>query len=175
MAPMRGMLLTIALCAALAAAGCGGSDSSSSSSSGAETSEATTAYKWSPPGKFGTEPELVAPGGAPPKKLESKDLIAGNGAVAKAGDQISVQYSGANFKTGEEFDSSWSRNAEPFPFTLGEGLVIPGWEQGIVGMKVGGRRELIIPPELGYGPAGSPPTIPPNETLVFVVDLLEVK
>lgn len=169
---MRGMLLTIALCAALAIAGCGGGDDSSSSG---ETSDASSAIKWSPPGKFGTEPEVVAPGGKPPKKLETRDLIEGSGAVAKAGDQISVQYSGANFKTGEEFDSSWSRNAEPFPFTLGEGLVIAGWDQGIVGMKVGGRRELIIPPELGYGAAGSPPVIPPNETLVFVVDLLEVK
>jgi peptidylprolyl isomerase len=174
MAAMRGALLTLALCVALAIAGCG-SGSSSSSSSGSETSEAATAYKWSPPGKFGTEPEIVAPGGAPPKKLETKDLIAGSGAAAKAGDEISVQYSGANFKTGEEFDSSWSRNAEPFTFTLGSGEVIAGWDQGIVGMKVGGRRELIIPPQLGYGASGSPPVIPPNETLVFIVDLLEVK
>ena len=173
---MRGALLTIALCAALAIAGCGGGSSSSSSSSGSsESSEAASAYKWSPAGEFGTEPEVVAPGGKPPKKLETKDLIEGSGAEAKAGDEISVQYSGANFKTGEEFDSSWSRNAEPFTFTLGAGEVIPGWDQGIVGMKVGGRRELIIPPELGYGAAGSPPVIPPNETLVFVVDLLEVK
>lgn len=171
---MRGVLLIIGVCAALAIAGCGGGGDSSSSSSG-ETGEAASAIKWSPPGKFGTEPEVVAPGGKPPKKLETKDLIEGSGAEAKAGDEISVQYSGANFKTGEEFDSSWSRNAEPFPFTLGAGLVIAGWDQGIVGMKVGGRRELIIPPQLAYGPEGRPPTIPPNETLVFVVDLLEVK
>jgi peptidylprolyl isomerase len=171
MATMRGALLTIALCAALAIAGCGGGSDSSSG----ESSEATSSIKWSPAGKFGTEPEVLAPGGAPPKKLETKDLIAGSGAEAKAGDRISVQYSGANFKTGEEFDSSWSRNAEPFTFTLGAGEVIAGWDQGIVGMKVGGRRELIIPPELGYGASGSPPVIPPNETLVFVVDLLEVK
>jgi peptidylprolyl isomerase len=176
MAAMRGLLLTIALCAALAIAGCGSSDSSSSSSSSSgESSESSSAIKWSPPGKFGTEPEVVAPGGTPPTKLETKDLITGSGAAAKAGDEISVQYSGANFKTGEEFDSSWSRNAEPFSFNLGGGEVIAGWDQGIVGMKVGGRRELIIPPELGYGPAGSPPVIPPNETLVFVVDLLAVK
>ena len=170
---MRGILLTIALCAALAIAGCGGG--SDSSSSGGGSSEATSTIEWSPAGKFGTEPEVVAPGGKPPKKLETRDLIEGSGAEAKSGDQISVQYSGANFKTGKEFDSSWSRNAEPFTFTLGAGKVIAGWEQGIVGMKVGGRRELIIPPELGYGASGSPPVIPPNETLVFVVDLLEVK
>ncbi len=176
---MRGMLLIIGLCAALAIAGCGGGDSSSSSSSGASggssTAEESAAIKWSPAGEFGTAPELVAPGGKPPKKLETKDLIAGDGAEAKAGDEISVQYAGANFKTGEEFDSSWSRNAEPFTFNLGAGEVIQGWDQGIVGMKVGGRRELIIPPELGYGPSGSPPVIPPNETLVFIVDLLKVK
>lgn len=169
---MRGALLTLALCAALAFAGCGGGNDSSSSS---ESSEATTTYQWSPPGKFGSEPELVAPGGAPPKKLETKDLIAGSGAAANAGAEISVQYSGANFKTGEEFDSSWSRNAEPFTFTLGSGEVIAGWDQGIVGMKVGGRRELIIPPELAYGAEGRPPVIPPNETLVFIVDLLKAK
>ena len=78
---------------------------------------------------------------------------------------------GALYKSGKVFDASWKRN-EPFPFTLGKGQVIPGWEQGVVGMKVGGRRELIIPAALGYGAKGSPPTIPPNEPLVFVVDLL---
>lgn len=170
---MRGTFLIIGACAALAIAGCGGG--SDSSSSGESTAESASAIKWSPAGKFGTEPEVVAPGGKPPKKLETKDLIEGGGAEAKAGDQISVQYSGANFKTGEEFDSSWSRNAEAFTFTLGAGEVIPGWDQGIVGMKIGGRRELIIPPQLGYGAEGRPPTIPPNETLVFIVDLLAVK
>ena len=173
MTPMRGILLTVALCAALAIAGCGGGSDSSSSSSSAPAG--SPSIKWSPAGEFGTAPEVVAPGGKPPKKLETKDLIEGEGAAAKAGDQISVQYAGANYKTGEEFDSSWSRNAEPFSFTLGGGEVIAGWDQGIVGMKVGGRRELIIPPALGYGAAGSPPVIPPNETLVFVVDLLEVE
>jgi peptidylprolyl isomerase len=168
---MRGALLTIALCAALAIAGCGGGDSSSSSG---DTGEAS-AVEWSPPGKFGTEPEIVAPGGTAPKQLKTKDLIAGDGAEARTGDEISVQYSGANFKTGEEFDSSWSRNAEPFTFTLGEGLVVAGWEQGIVGMKVGGRRELIVPSRLGYGVGGSPPVIPPNEALVFIVDLIAVR
>lgn len=170
---MRGMLLTIALCAALAIAGCGG-DSSSSSSSGGESTDASTAIKWSPAGKFGTKPEVVAPGGAAPKKLESRELIEGTGAEAKAGDKVTVQYVGVDFKTGKEFDSSWSRN-EPFAFTLGAGEVIAGWDQGVAGMKVGGRRELIIPPELAYGPAGYPPAIAPNETLVFVIDLLAVK
>lgn len=169
---MRGVLLTIALCAALAIAGCGGSDSSSSSSG--ESSESATAIKWSPPGEFGSKPEAVAPGGTAPKKLETKELIEGTGAEAKAGDRVTVQYVGVDYKSGEEFDSSWSRN-EPFSFALGGGEVIAGWDQGIVGMKVGGRRELIIPSELAYGPSGSPPVIAPNATLVFVVDLLAVK
>jgi peptidylprolyl isomerase len=163
--------MTIALCAALAIAGCGGGDSSSSGSS---TSEAASAIKWSPAGEFGTKPEAITPGGKPPKKLVTKDLIEGTGPEAKAGDKVTVQYVGIDFKKGEEFDSSWSRS-EPFPFNLGAGEVIPGWDQGIVGMKVGGRRELIIPPELAYGPSGSPPAIAPNETLIFVVDLLAVK
>ena len=114
------------------------------------------------------------PKGAPPKQLEVKDLEEGSGAEAKSGDKVTVQYVGVNYKNGKEFDSSWSRN-EPFPFTLGAGEVIPGWDQGVEGMKVGGRRELIIPPELAYGEAGAPPAIGPNETLVFVIDLLEVE
>ena len=109
---------------------------------------------------------------APPTELVANDLEEGTGPAAKAGDEVSVQYVGVNYKSGKEFDASWDRG-EPFTFALGSGMVIPGWEKGIEGMKVGGRRELIIPPELGYGAAGSPPAIPPNETLIFVVDLLE--
>ena len=114
------------------------------------------------------------PSGAPPKKLEIKEIEKGTGATAKAGDEVTVQYVGVGYDSEEEFDSSWSRN-EPFTFTLGAGEVIPGWDQGVEGMKVGGRRELIIPPNLAYGPAGSPPAIGPNETLIFVIDLLAVK
>lgn len=116
----------------------------------------------------------VEKGAKPPKELVSKEIVEGSGEEAKSGDEVSVQYVGVDYKSGKEFDSSWSRNAEPFPFTLGEGKVIPGWDQGVEGMKVGGRRELIIPPELAYGKAGSPPAIPPNETLVFVIDLESV-
>jgi len=143
----------IAVCAGLIVAGCGSGDDSS------------TAVK--------TKPEVTVPKGAPPKKLEVKELEEGSGAEAKSGKKVTVQYVGVNYKNGEEFDSSWSRN-EPFPFTLGAGEVIPGWDQGVEGMKVGGRRELIIPPGLAYGKEGRPPVIPPNETLVFVIDLLEV-
>jgi peptidylprolyl isomerase len=120
------------------------------------------------------KPKVTVPKGPPPKQLVKKDLKKGSGPTAEAGDEVTVQYVGVNYKTGKEFDSSWSRN-EPFPFTLGSSSVIPGWEQGIEGMKLGGRRELIIPPELAYGPSGSPPAIGPNETLIFVVDLLAVK
>jgi peptidylprolyl isomerase len=122
-----------------------------------------------------TKPTVKPPDCAAPETLVINDLERGTGAVAESGDEVSVQYVGINFADGQEFDSSWSRGAQPFPFTLGGGDVIPGWDQGIEGMKVGGRRELIIPPELAYGEAGQPPSIGPNETLVFVVDLQAVK
>jgi peptidylprolyl isomerase len=166
MPPVRRLILIAGACLALALAGCG-SDDSSTSSSAAE--EGTAAEQTEAPKKK-TKPQVKTPKGAPPKQLVINDLEEGSGAAAKAGDEVSVQYVGVNFKTGKEFDSSWSRG-EPIAFPLGSGMVIPGWEEGLVGMKVGGRRELVIPPELGYGSAGSPPAIPPNETLVFVVDL----
>jgi peptidylprolyl isomerase len=102
-----------------------------------------------------------------------KDLIPGTGPEAKAGQSVTVNYVGALYSNNTIFDASWKRNT-PFTFPLGEGKVIPGWDKGVAGMRVGGRRELIIPPELGYGTRGSPPTIPPNATLVFIVDLLSV-
>lgn len=164
---MKTPMLTIVACAALAIAGCGGDDDSSTGSTGA--SEATSAEA---PAKK-TKPKVSVPSGTPPAQLETKELEEGTGAEAKAGDEVTVQYVGVTYKDGKEFDSSWSRN-EPFSFTLGGGEVIPGWEQGVEGMKAGSRRELIIPPELAYGEAGFPPGIGPNETLVFVIDLLEV-
>jgi peptidylprolyl isomerase len=145
---MKGLLLTIAACAALLVAGCGDDESRG-------------------------KPVVTVPDGAPPKKLEKTDLIEGTGAEAKAGDKVTVQYVGVGYNSKEEFDASWNRN-EPFPFTLGASEVIPGWDQGVEGMKVGGQRELVIPPALAYGETGAPPAIGPNETLVFVIDLLEV-
>ncbi|HEX2266345.1 MAG TPA: FKBP-type peptidyl-prolyl cis-trans isomerase, partial [Solirubrobacterales bacterium] len=121
-----------------------------------------------------TKPEITVPSGAPPKQLETKDLETGTGPAAKAGDEVTVQYVGVGHDSKEEFDASWDRG-EPFTFNLGAGEVIPGWDQGIEGMRVGGRRELVIPPQLAYGPAGSPPVIGPNEALIFVVDLEAVK
>lgn len=164
---MRGMLLTMVLGAALVLAACGGSSSSSEA-----TGESTAAPKASEESTE-TKPKVEVPSGPPPTQLEEIELVEGEGAEAKAGDEVTVQYVGVNYKTGEEFDASWDRG-EPFTFTLGSKSVIPGWEQGVEGMKVGGRRELIIPPELAYGEEGAPPAIPGNETLVFVVDLLEV-
>jgi peptidylprolyl isomerase len=169
MPPMRKLILIIGACLALLVAGCGSDDSTTSSSGGEETSSSQAE---APEKK--TKPKVEKPSGAPPKELVTDDLEEGSGPEAKSGDTVTVQYVGVNYKTGKEFDSSWSRS-EPFSFTLGAGEVIPGWDQGIEGMKVGGRRELVIPPELGYGPAGAPPAIPPNETLVFVVDLEAVE
>jgi peptidylprolyl isomerase len=172
---VRAPISIVALCAVLAFAGCGsGSDSSTGSTESTSIEGSTTQAKQSEPGAKKTKPEVKVPEGAPPKRLVVKELEEGTGAEAKAGDEVAVQYVGVDYKSGKEFDSSWSRH-EPFAFQLGVGQVIPGWDQGIEGMKVGGRRELIIPPQLAYGEAGSPPAIGPNETLVFVVDLLAVK
>jgi peptidylprolyl isomerase len=167
---MKATVTAILLCLALAAAGCGDDDSSTTDStdgggsaaaqSGAEASQRT-------------KPKVSPPRGPAPKKLVEKDLIEGSGPVAEAGDEVTVQYVGVGFDSGKEFDASWDRG-EPFPFSLGAGEVIPGWDQGIEGMKVGGQRELTIPSNLAYGSAGFPPNIAPSEALVFVIDLLEV-
>lgn len=118
-------------------------------------------------------PTVQLPTGAAPANLVVKDLKPGTGAEAKAGDQVSVQYIGVLYDNGSKFDSSYD-HGQPFAFKLGAGQVIPGWDQGVAGMKVGGRRELIIPPDLAYGAQGQPPTIPANATLVFVIDLVSV-
>ena len=117
-----------------------------------------------------TKKPTIAASSDLPTELVSNDIVEGEGPAAKDGDNLSMQYVGVVTETGEEFDASWDRG-EPFEFELGSGNVIKGWDQGIVGMKAGGRRELIIPPDLAYGAAGSPPAIPANSTLTFVVDL----
>jgi peptidylprolyl isomerase len=126
-----------------------------------------------PPSPLSKEPVVLVPKGAPPKDLVVKDLIKGTGKTATVGSTITVNYVGVLYKGGSQFDSSWKRH-QTFSTALTNGSVISGWVKGIAGMKVGGRRELIIPPALGYGKAGSPPTIPANSTLIFVVDLLAV-
>jgi peptidylprolyl isomerase len=122
---------------------------------------------------LGEKPAIPAPKGEPPAQLVKEDIVTGKGRTAKAGDEVTVQYVGASWSTGQEFDASWDRG-EPFTFPLGGGQVIRGWDEGVAGMKKGGRRLLVIPPEMGYGPSGQPPVIAPNETLVFVVDLVKV-
>jgi peptidylprolyl isomerase len=133
----------------------------------------TASAKTPTSGPLATKPAVTVPTGAAPKTLVVKELIKGTGPEAKAGEPVTVNYVGVLYRGGKEFDSSWKRS-EPFAFTLGKGQVIKGWDQGVAGMKVGGRRELIIPSELAYGKTGSPPTIPANAPLVFVVDLLAV-
>ncbi len=172
------LLTTLALAALIA--GCGGSSSSSGTigvgnentadESLAKSGE-TAVAKTPTSGPLATEPKVTPPSGPPPTKLEKKDLIVGTGKEAKYGQAVTVNYVGVLYNGGKEFDASWKRK-EPFQFTLGQGQVIKGWDQGVTGMKVGGRRELVIPAELAYGKTGSPPTIPPNAPLVFVVDLL---
>jgi peptidylprolyl isomerase len=119
------------------------------------------------------KPEIDFPGGEPPAELEIKEIWEGDGPEAKSGHNVTVHYVGVAFSTGEEFDASWNRNS-PFTFPLGGGRVIKGWDQGVAGMKVGGRRQLTIPAHLAYGNQSPTPAIKPGETLIFVVDLLSV-
>lgn len=119
------------------------------------------------------KPTVEVPEGDPPEELVTEDLEEGEGAEAQPGDQLSVNYVGVLYENGEEFDNSYDRGM-PFDFQLGGGQVIPGWDEGLVGMKVGGQRQLVIPPDLAYGPQGQPPDIPPDSTLVFVIDLVAI-
>lgn len=120
------------------------------------------------------KPDVGPIEGAPPTDLAIEDLTVGDGPTAQPGQRVSVHYVGVSHSTGKEFDASWNRG-EAFDFALGGGQVIAGWDQGVAGMKVGGRRRLVIPPHLGYGDRGAGGVIKPGETLVFVVDLLDVR
>lgn len=119
------------------------------------------------------KPEIDFPEGPPPTDLEITDLVVGDGPEATDGSLVAVDYVGVAFSSGEEFDASYGRG--PLQFPLGAGRVIPGWDQGIVGMKVGGRRKLVIPPHLAYGDRGAGGVIGPGETLIFVCDLIAVR
>ncbi|MGY2001942.1 FKBP-type peptidyl-prolyl cis-trans isomerase [Blastococcus sp. SYSU DS1024] len=162
-----GTLLALALAVALTA--CGGEDGTGSSSAGSTAvvaDEVTT--------DLSEAPEVPASDEPAPTELVVEDVVVGDGAEAVEGSTVAVKYVGGFYETGEEFDSSWSRGAdETLPVTLGAGQVIPGFEQGITGMQVGGRRVIVIPSELGYGEQDRGP-IPGGSTLVFVVDLVEV-
>lgn len=173
------LLLSVAALAATALfAGCGSSskssievgnesDTTSVPHVAGEKAPATTPTS----GPLASKPAITLPKSAAPSKLVIKDLVKGSGPEAKLGQSVTVNYVGVLYKGGKEFDSSWKRG-EPATFSLENGKLISGWTQGIPGMRVGGRRELIVPAELAYGKQGQPPTIPPNAPLVFVVDLL---
>jgi peptidylprolyl isomerase len=179
---VRVKLLSITLALVLGAAivGCGGDDSSSGSG---EQAAAPTPAPAAPANidaivkgitkNTKKEPKIVTPEGDPPTKLVIKDIVKGKGPKAKAGDTLTMQYVGYSWSNGQKFDASWDRG-QPFPFQLGAGMVIPGWDQGMAGMQKGGRRLLVIPPDLGYGDAGAGGAIGPNETLVFAVDLKKI-
>lgn len=181
----RSPFLAAAVAAALLLGACGSSDDEQSTSAAQATQTATpTAVPTETPAPSpkasgdlkdtSAKPEVEKPSGPPPKQLVQRDIVKGTGAAAKAGDQVTVQYVGVSYSTGKQFDASWD-SGQPFPFALGQGQVIPGWDKGVPGMKVGGRRELVIPPDMAYGAQGSPPAIGPNETLIFIVDLVDVQ
>jgi peptidylprolyl isomerase len=159
------------LAALLVLAGCGSSSSSSSVTIPSASPSATPTTTTALPAALQHKPTVTVPKGPAPKRLVIRDLIKGSGPVAEPGDSLTVQYVGVLYKGGKQFDASWD-NGQPFTFSLaaGPGGVIAGWVQGIAGMRVGGRRELIIPPSLAYGANGQGP-IGPNATLVFVIDL----
>jgi peptidylprolyl isomerase len=175
-------LLLLLIVPALAFAGCGDdeaeTDPSTAAPSGpAETTPAPTEAaepEGGDPKDLDEKPRVDVPEGDPPTKLVKEDIVKGKGKAARKGDNVEMQYVGVLYDGGTEFDASWN-SGEPFAFELGGGQVIKGWDQGIVGMREGGRRKLVIPPDLAYGPQGQPPTIPENATLVFVVDLVEIK
>jgi peptidylprolyl isomerase len=174
------LLALLAIVAALAPAGCDDEDSNGSgdsattaqeeTSSGSEQSTETASDLTD----TSVKPVIEKPTGAPPRRLDKEDIVRGKGPKAQAGDTMIVNYVGVSFSTGEEFDASWD-SGQTFPVTLGRGQVMEGWERGLVGMREGGRRQLVIPPELGYGAEGRPPAIAPNETLVYVIDAVDIR
>jgi peptidylprolyl isomerase len=178
---LRRLLMLIAMLALLGVAACGDDDDGGSSSAGSATQEqdGSDGTETSPQDAeealkdTSTKPLIPKPTGSPPRKLVVEDIVKGTGPAAKKGSTVIVNYVGMNFSNGREFDSSWD-TGQPFPVQLGTNSVIAGWEKGLVGIKAGGRRKLTIPPELGYGAQGYPPDIPPNETLVFVVDAVSI-
>ncbi|HVE67886.1 MAG TPA: FKBP-type peptidyl-prolyl cis-trans isomerase [Solirubrobacteraceae bacterium] len=179
MSPRRVLVLPLALAAL--AAGCGDDDEgepaatatapAATSTAPAAPTTATTA-KPGPGGEdddVSKKPTVEKGSGAAPTELVVEDVVEGSGPGAKSGDQLTMHYVGVDYATGKQFDASWDRG-EPFSLQLGAGMVIPGWDRGLVGIKKGGRRKLVIPPDLAYGAQGAPPAIAPNATLIFVVD-----
>jgi peptidylprolyl isomerase len=177
------IMLTIVLALGAGVAACG-EDDEQPASGGAESAATPTPTKTASTAgiealvqgtsdKLDVKPEVPAPKGDPPTELVIRDIVKGKGPKAKAGDTLTMQYVGVSWSNGQQFDASWDAG-QPFPFQLGAGMVIAGWDQGMVGMQKGGRRLLVIPPDLGYGAEGAGDAIGPNETLIFVVDLVEI-
>jgi peptidylprolyl isomerase len=164
----RSLLLPALLALVLGLAACGSDEETAATPTPTPTATATPDLT-----DLSVKPVIAKPTGDPPAELVKRDIVVGKGRPAKAGDEVTVQYVGASFSTGEEFDASWN-SGQPFPFTLGAGQVIAGWDQGVPGMRKGGRRELVIPAAKAYGDTGSPPTIAPGETLIFVVDVVGI-
>ena len=188
---LRATTAALLAATALIAAGCGDDDDDTAATPAAEAPAATEpapagTAPAAPAGDFDidalaseigedldSKPEIPQPEGAPPAELVTEDIVEGEGEALQAGDTANVQYVGVSFATGAEFDSSYE-GGQPVPFPIGQGAVIPGFDEGLQGMRPGGRRLLVIPPDLAYGAQGAPPAIGPNETLVFVVDLVEI-
>ena len=175
---MNRRIATVAVAAALVLTACseGGEDTVAAPEQERSCPGAPTPVE--PPADATTDlerkPVITVPKTPAPTTLQVSDIVEGDGDLACSGDNVEMQYVGVTYADGKQFDASWDRGAEPFPFPLGGGRVIGGWDEGIVGMKVGGRRQLVIPPDLGYGEQGAGPDIPPGATLVFVVDLVKV-
>lgn len=170
----RGVALATAALTALALTACGGDGDTADAGAGA-TDETVAAETTEDPS---VKPEFEIPSDQqPPTELQVETLIEGDGEVAESGDTVVMKYVGKSWSTGQQFDASWDRQPpqDLFTFNLGGGQVIQGWDEGLVGMKVGERRKLVIPPSMGYGERGAGGVIAPNETLVFVVDLVEIK
>src|SRR5687768_9061125 len=148
-----GRIIALVIAAVLALGGCGSSKTAGSSSPGSVALPAESS-------DINVKPVIPKPEGEPPTGLQVREVVQGNGETAESGDEVTVDYVGVSWSTGEQFDASWD-TGQPFPFRLGAGEVIPGWDQGVSGMRVGGRRQLVIPPNLAYGPQGRPPVIGP--------------
>lgn len=171
---LRSTCAAVLTAAALTATGCGGDDKKDSSPSGGANAESFQSLTI--PTDLSRKPVIPKTEGLPPEKLVVRDVVTGKGEAAAAGGKVQVKYVGVSYSTDQEFDGNWDKGEKLFEAQLAEGPsgVIKGWIQGIPGMKEGGRRLLVIPPDLGYGAQGSPPLIPPYETLVFVIDLKKV-
>lgn len=172
-----GVLACALIAAALATTACSASSQKApqtAAPTGSQSTATSTTAESTTTESTATESTAPAPApAAPAEKVQIKDNVVGKGAVAKSGDQVTVNYTGW-LMDGTKFDSSLDRN-QPFSFVIGAGQVIQGWDEGVAGMKVGGTRTLIIPPSLGYGDQGAPPAIPPNATLKFQIELLAVQ